>query len=528
LRDTPQEDRLSPVLKDFIAAGLFVLPSVSTAVGAEPPLPRAYSGISDVQETAPLSAGHPAVTAAAQSPGSGPRRTTSAAASGGAPSAASCPGDDGSAGAPRGTPQEPQLLDGYATTLHALSCKVAGVDYPVGPDQDLALKTLPADKDQLPARVVYDPKGFPGGYPKLVINADAGPLTLSGWDFSGVLVLDYDRDPVTIEECRFAPPATINISPPMVGTQPGAGDLVIQKCAFDGKAMLDAGFGQGVVAFQNAKGASPHITFLYDDFRHLPSLVFSQTNGGAFTMKWSLIDLIALYPGEHMNMQQQAIGEEGPFSSNIEWNTVVTRPDGFGGGSTFQYYNNYGRDHRGVLASADLGWNTFALRKDNPEAIEWAPGLSLLPSVTLHVPGSAQTYYKQSTGYVQGQPNQIQPCITGATRPAGYRTAGVQKVFTDGTCEMRGNAFSQSYSLHGSNYAGQYQTALKPGPGSIHDNYIDTSGVQYGKPHQCPESQFFYPGIWGTANGPEGTVAWDPPTGNIYMDTGSRVCPKYP
>jgi hypothetical protein len=87
-----------------------------------------------------------------------------------------CPADDGSAGAPTGTPPYPTALSGYTTTIHALGCKVAGMDYNVG-----ATGTLTAYTGQTISGWNYNA----GASAYLETTAD-NPAVLQNWDFSGI------------------------------------------------------------------------------------------------------------------------------------------------------------------------------------------------------------------------------------------------------------------------------------------------------------------------------------------------------
>src|SRR5271168_4859360 len=85
-----------------------------------------------------------------------------------------CPANDGSGGAPGGTPQLPALLTAYMTTLHALGCKIAGVDYYVG---------IPSGTTLMDWQSISQ-TGVSVDSSNSVVTIMADNVTLSGIDFS--------------------------------------------------------------------------------------------------------------------------------------------------------------------------------------------------------------------------------------------------------------------------------------------------------------------------------------------------------
>ena len=101
---------------------------------------------------------------------------------------------DGSAAAPTGTPQFPNVFTGYAKRP---SWKVAGVDYRVGVNAGVALKK-PTAANHPPGQFSLSP------HPQLIIQGNG--ITVDGWDFTGFEVIvgysvnTYD---VTFTNCIF-------------------------------------------------------------------------------------------------------------------------------------------------------------------------------------------------------------------------------------------------------------------------------------------------------------------------------------
>ncbi len=103
-----------------------------------------------------------------------------------------CPDDDGSGSASAGSPQYPSLLATYAATIHALGCKVAGVDYRVGLPTDARLR-VPTASNLPPGCSVAGS----------VVSCNADGLVVAGYDFTNMQLAISGRG-WTVTDNNFA------------------------------------------------------------------------------------------------------------------------------------------------------------------------------------------------------------------------------------------------------------------------------------------------------------------------------------
>ncbi len=136
---------------------------------------------------------------------------------------------DGSASAPSGAPQLPNILSGYAARP---PWQVAGVDYAVGIPSGTTL-TDPTLAGALPAGATYSASSH-------TVTVTGNNITLDGYDFSlhGGIELVIQSDNVTVENCNFA-----------VGTNQGSQGTVVSATSAAGNVtFLDNNFNGNDVA----------------------------------------------------------------------------------------------------------------------------------------------------------------------------------------------------------------------------------------------------------------------------------------
>jgi hypothetical protein len=143
---------------------------------------------------------------------------------------------DGSAGAPAGTPQLPDILSGYAARP---PWQVAGVDYAVGVASGTTLLD-PTVAGNLPAGASYNASTH-------TVTVTGNNVTLEGLDFSlyNGIQLVIESTNVTVQNCNFA-----------VGSNQGSlGEVVAVTSAAGNVTFLDNDFNGNDVAVTAQQGA---------------------------------------------------------------------------------------------------------------------------------------------------------------------------------------------------------------------------------------------------------------------------------
>lgn len=439
----------------------------------------------------------------------------------------SCPVNDGSAGAPNATIQHPTLLDGYAKTITTtLGCGVAGVTYAVGYPTSTSL-TDPT-LGGLPAGASYSAG--------VVTVSGSSPVTLNAWDFSlhgGVSVRYTGTGGFSITNCKFSF-ATGLSSTGLISLQSGSsGGLTFNNNIVDGggTAFVDGSISSlAELIFNNGGG---NVTLQYNWIKNIPANPLAQIGSGTVTYKYNLLENTSQYPSNHLNYLQWDAAGATSNAVSLQFNTTFTYNLGGAGGEGFQFYNNNG-NLGAVLTSADVGYNTMIAQTTNPNAVARQNSTTYTMGQVLTIGGSAFPDYMicagsswtTNAGLCNGGTG-TSTCTTASSPPATYASAGSRVTITDGTCFAQGEAGPVSIFLHGSNDSSTFNTKVSPGPASVHDNFFDATGTLNGNT-TCGADGVFYIGVWGTANGPSGTVAWTAPTNNYNMVTGTSVCGTYP
>jgi len=220
--------------------------------------------------------------------------------------------EDGSLGAPSGTPQHPRLLIFY---LKSSPCAVAGVNYAVG-YSNIALQD-PIECHCLPSGASID-----------LINhfirvTEAPALTLNGFDFSlhGGYLVYCDRSPnLTVSNSKFA--AGENGLLGVMGNS-GCADLTVTNNVFDGMGHLyPCGIGTVITTAGNG------ITLRYNWIKNFSQHVLEANGGGKVIYRYNVVEDGGWCPGAHLNYTQLQGDYHSPI---IAFNTFIQNVQVAGG-----------------------------------------------------------------------------------------------------------------------------------------------------------------------------------------------------
>ncbi len=219
---------------------------------------------------------------------------------------------DGSANAPAGTPQVPNLLSGYTVRPPWM---VAGVDYAVGVPSGTALKNPLSITD---SHISVDRAHH-------LIWVQGNNVTLSGYDFTGWTVyIQGGSQNTTIQNSYFGKQSGVYADPSSV-------NVTIKYCEFtdpttSSSLMTLSGTGSKIVQYN----------WLHDSGQHFLEL----NNGGSVNYSFNLIENGAETPGAHLNVIQFQGGASNASYVNpiISYNTIVQTPQ-VSGGEEIQLYN---------------------------------------------------------------------------------------------------------------------------------------------------------------------------------------------
>jgi len=207
-----------------------------------------------------------------------------------------CPANDGSGGAPGGTPQLPALLTAYMTTLHALGCKIAGVDYYVG---------IPSGTTLMDWQSISQ-TGVSVDSSNSVVTIMADNVTLSGIDFSlhGGAQLVFAGNNDTVQNSKFVI-GTNNLTP-IRSNNPGNLNSTVQFSTINGN-QLD---GNQKTLFLNTNN------FYYNDICCAGYDVWDY--GLPLNIKYNLVRNTGTTFGAHSDWVQLG---SGPWTTHIDFNT---------------------------------------------------------------------------------------------------------------------------------------------------------------------------------------------------------------
>ncbi|HXT09037.1 MAG TPA: Ig-like domain-containing protein [Roseiarcus sp.] len=224
----------------------------------------------------------------------------------------------------------PNLLSGYASRPN---WQVAGVDYGVGVDPNLALVKPTANN--LPAGASLNNNA---------IYVDGSNVTLSGYDLTGmtVMVNDDASGTVTVENCGAT--SGVNIR----STVNATANLVVQNCTLDG------GYGAADQDFQLIKVWCP-LTVLYSVIKDAPGGIYE--GGNSLTVEYNLLQGFGEYEVNHANAIYVAGSNDSSVTSTIEYNTLyseTTRSSSFpvtGLGAAIAFFDDGGNFYHSTVSN---------------------------------------------------------------------------------------------------------------------------------------------------------------------------------
>jgi hypothetical protein len=204
---------------------------------------------------------------------------------------------DGSANAPDGPPQHPNLLDSYATRP---PWKVAGVDYAVGVTPGTVVK-IPSPANLPPGALLS------GG----AIHVTGANVTLDGYDFTNLTVMidDTASGTITISNCAAIRGAIIR------STVGASAALVVKYCSLDGGGTASD------PNFATIKVWCP-LTVQYSWIKDSGQGVFE--GGKSLTIQYNLLEGFAWFPGAHANAIYVSGSADPSISRLISHNTIYS------------------------------------------------------------------------------------------------------------------------------------------------------------------------------------------------------------
>ena len=261
--------------------------------------------------------------------------------------------NDGSANAPAGTPQLPNLLSGYAVRP---PWQVAGVDYAVGVPAGTTLQ----DWETLSIPGVTVEKNY--------VAITGNNITLNGIDFSlhGGAKVDIFGSNDTIINSNFlygSAMAAASASGIMGGT---GSNVTLEYDTFNGNgtALGSSASSQSAILSESWTGTN---TIEYNYFSNFNQHVVEEEGASSLIYKYNLIyDGGTGSAGAHVNYLQ--MGNNVYPSLTVEFNTTYQPTVNVSGGEGFQLYPN-----GGGTTNATLAYNTMIYGPDG--------------TGTVHVPG---------------------------------------------------------------------------------------------------------------------------------------------
>jgi hypothetical protein len=261
--------------------------------------------------------------------------------------------NDGSANAPAGTPQLPNLLSGYAVRP---PWKVAGVDYAVGVPAGTTLQ----DWETLSIPGVTVEKNY--------VAITGSNITLNGIDFSlhgGAKVDIFGSNDTIINSNFLYGPAMAAAS--ASGIMGGTGSNVTLKYdTFNGNgtALGNGASSQSAILSESWTGTN---TIEYNYFSNFNQHVVEEEGSSSLIYEYNLIyDGGTGAAGAHVNYLQ--MGNNVYPSLTVEFNTTYQPTVNVSGGEGFQLYPN-----GGGTTNATLAYNTMIYGPDGTGAVH-VPG----------------------------------------------------------------------------------------------------------------------------------------------------------
>lgn len=206
--------------------------------------------------------------------GTGPNTASATSPSTAFTGTSSCPDNDGSSGAPAGTPQLPTLLSGYAAAIngaHGLGCQVAAVDYHVGLPSTTTL-VVPTSGN-LPAGATISGNA---------VSINSNNVTFQGFDMTGKSLSGSGRSGTIIQNNKFQ--ATGTCLTPILMQNAGTTTVQFNDITGATGATCPGGYTSGFTGEVNVNPIS----------------------GATFTYQWN----------NHQTVNEDAVAVQGPGSGS--------------------------------------------------------------------------------------------------------------------------------------------------------------------------------------------------------------------
>ena len=388
---------------------------------------------------------------------------------------------DGSANAPAGTPQLPNLLSGEAVRPPWM---VAGVDYAVGISAGTVLKD--PTTDPLPAGCIYIANS--GGYP--TVRVSGNNVVLSGYDFSlhgGINVYIASSTNTTITNSNFHSTSSSGV----IYMDSASSGLTLTYNVMDGVGATPGAANSLLYAVGGG-----NITLQYNLFENMPAQAVSFLGSTNLVMQYNLFENGGKEAPNHLNFMQFS-GNNATNTVLVEYNTVYQQVQA-SSGEGFQFYNNGTGSN---LAGATVAYNTMVADPTNSSATVRQSNHAYNIGDVITVAGVKGYFFCTAAGTSASSVPSAETSFTMAQ-------FGV--TFSDGTAKFIGNSQAMSYMLHGS---GAYATTTTlTAPAQLYQNYFDPRGA-YGVFYANS-----FPG-WTISNNV------DMATGKIIQVSNSEVSP---
>ncbi len=267
--------------------------------------------------------------------------------------------NDGSANAPVGVAQLPNLLSGEAVRP---PWQVAGVDYAVGNPTNITLKD-PSSISM--AGVTVDKVNH-------IVTVTGNNVTLDGYDFSlsggwGVVTKAANT---SILDSKFVVGANANA--PIQGTTT-ASNLVVGYTSIDGK-----GIDVGNTGLIQMKGVG--LTVQYSAVMNSAGDLIQAHGSGIIDLRYNLIEQGGIAAGAHGDFLE-VFG--GPFVATILYNTTYQHSGANGGTQGLMLEPDF-PGSPGVITSGEYGNNTFVSPGGNESYFLGITVPDIVNTVTVH------------------------------------------------------------------------------------------------------------------------------------------------
>jgi hypothetical protein len=266
--------------------------------------------------------------------------------------------NDGSANAPVGSPQLPNLLSGEAVRP---SWQVAGVDYAVGNPSNVTMKD--------PSTISMSGVSVDAAHHMITVTGNN--VTLDGYDFSlgGGWGVSTQAANTSILNSKFV--VGSNGNAPIHGTAT-ASNLQVGYTSIEGKG-VDLGIG-----LIEMKGSG--LTVHYSAVMNSGGDLIQAHGSGIIDLQHNLIEQGGIASGAHGDFLE-TIG--GPFSATILYNTTVQHSGGLGGTQGLMLEPDF-HEFPGVITSAEYAHNTFVATGGNQNYFLGVTVADIVNTVTVH------------------------------------------------------------------------------------------------------------------------------------------------